>query len=620
MTSSSLPTTIQHAVFPEKHVDELVALYVDAADRDTVSITGRHSVTVSAGSAVSLATYFNAFPASYWQRWTTVQHVTARLALSGRGTVSVMRSDHTGAIHTVDQSAVDGSETLDFRLPLASFVEGGWYWIDLAADSELQLLSLNWTVDEAPVTTGKVSLGITTFNKPDYCVATLEVLAGSPEILPEIDKIFVIDQGNKNVARQEGYTEVAAALADQLQIIRQPNLGGSGGFSRGMMETLDSPDSSFVMLLDDDVELEPESIFRAAWFARFCVSPTIVGGHMLDLGKRSVLHAFAEVVDRDTFMWGPADRAHERHDFAAQSLRATPWLHSRQDGDYNGWWMCLIPTSVVREIGLSLPVFIKWDDAEYGLRAQEAGFPTVSLPGAALWHISWGDKDDTVDWQSYFHARNRLVVALLHSTAQSPSRLLGEFRKIDIKHLISFQYYPATLRNQAFRDVLNGPEALHELMPTKLQQLRAQASDFAEMQHYPAATIPSSRDGRQTYGEDAPPPLGAAALGLFTARALLRHWFTDVPADLRRQPQAELAKREATWWRVPLLDSVLIDTADGKAASWYRRDRSTFRRLFKESISLNRQLGREWKTLQKQYRDHAAALTSVEAWTETVKR
>ncbi len=51
------------------------------------------------------------------------------------------------------------------------------------------------------------------------------------------------------------------------------------------------------------------------------------------------------------------------------NLRNTPWLHRRVDVDYNGWWMCLIPTAVIKEIGLSLPLFLKWDDAEYGLRA-----------------------------------------------------------------------------------------------------------------------------------------------------------------------------------------------------------------------------------------------------------
>ncbi len=67
-------------------------------------------------------------------------------------------------------------------------------------------------------------------------------------------------------------------------------------------------------------------------------------------------------------------------DFAARNLRSARWLHKRIDVDFNGWFMCLIPRQVLDEIGLSLPLFIKWDDAEFGLRAKEAGYPDGDLP------------------------------------------------------------------------------------------------------------------------------------------------------------------------------------------------------------------------------------------------
>src|SRR5690606_39846075 len=115
----------------------------------------------------------------------------------------------------------------------------------------------------------------------------------------------------------------------------------------------------------------------------------------------------------------------------------------------------------------SLPVFIKWDDAEYGLRAASAGYRTVSLPGAALWHVSWMDKDDAVDCQAYYHARNRFVAALLHSPFKAGGRLLSNSRRQDLKHLLSMQYYAVTLRHEGLRDLLRGPSHLHETMPTK---------------------------------------------------------------------------------------------------------------------------------------------------------
>ena len=47
--------------------------------------------------------------------------------------------------------------------------------------------------------------------------------------------------------------------------------------------------------------------------------------------------------------------------------------------------MCLIPRIVADTIGQPLPLFIKWDDAEFGLRAGAHGFPTVTMPGIAIW-------------------------------------------------------------------------------------------------------------------------------------------------------------------------------------------------------------------------------------------
>jgi len=94
----------------------------------------------------------------------------------------------------------------------------------------------------------------------------------------------------------------------------------------------------------------------------------------------------------------------------------------------------MIPRQVAEELGQPLPLFIKWDDAEYGLRAGEHGYPTVTLPGAAIWHMAWSDKDDAIDWQAYFHLRNRLVVAALHWDGDITG-LVRSHLKATLKHL-----------------------------------------------------------------------------------------------------------------------------------------------------------------------------------------
>ncbi|HZK59837.1 MAG TPA: glycosyltransferase [Cryobacterium sp.] len=633
-------TTIQNLVFPLENDPDVLSLYIDAetwarfGDTETrVSdnahiddLLSRQSIRIGAGQRVSFASYFNAFPASYWQHWTTVRSVRLLLETEGAGTLMIYRSTAHGIAQRVESHTLSGSTSTAVDLPVLTFGDGGWYWFDIVAGTEpLVVTSGSWATQDQPARTGKVSLGITTFNKAEYCIETLGALADSGALLGEIDRIFLVDQGTDKVSGQDAYPGVAASLGAQLEVIEQPNLGGSGGFARSMAETLDRPESDFVLLLDDDVKIEPESIFRALQFGRFSRRPVLVGGHMFDLLDRPVLHAFAETIDLKPFVWHSQPHEKVPHDFRFSNLRQTRWMHARMDADYNGWWFCLIPTEVVRSVGLSLPAFIKWDDAEYCLRAGANGFPTVSLPGAALWHVSWLDKDDSIDWQAYFHARNRFVAALLHSPFTGGGSLLRDSRIWDIKHLLSMQYYPVALRQQALRDVLSGPAHMHRTMPTKLAELRAQAADFPEKRILKTdAETPVTNEGKRVYPipagtQQAKGPRGLA-LVLFTAQMVARHWLTKPAPENVERPQVELSKRDGVWFRLPYFDSALVSTADGTGKTWYSRDRKKFRRMLRESWRLHREIGRRWPELARQYRDALPEITSVEEWNKTLGR
>ena len=263
------------------------------------------------------------------------------------------------------------------------------------------------------------------------------------------------------------------------------------------------------------------------------------------------------------------------HDLARWNLRSTPWMHRRIHADYTGWWMCLVPTAVLRDVGLSMPFFIKWDDAEFGLRAAAAGHPTVvSLPGAAVWHVPWTDKDDSTDWQAYFHARNRLVAALAHSRYDHGGRLVRESLAISVKHVLAMQYSAAALRLKAVQDVLAGPTtstvgyrpastwsaacgpSTPTPAPVRRRRLRASAG-------HPAAQADT--------GTERP---ASRLATLRAAAAGIVHQLLPVPDGATDGPQREVAAPDAGWWTLARLDSALVATADGTALAWLRRDRS----------------------------------------------
>lgn len=582
-------------------------------DRATVLTDG--SLLVPAGSSQGFATYFAAFPASYWVRWTGAATVRLELELSGTGTVRVLRSDATAAAREVGRADAAPSTAID--VDVTGGAAGGWLWFEIDAQDDVAVHGARWLVDVAPRREGRVCLAITTVNKPDYCLATLQAIAAAPALREVVETVFVVDQGSRKVADQEGFDEVARDLGAQLTVIDQGNLGGSGGFSRGMLETLDRPGCDAVMLMDDDVAVDPEALLRAVRFHRTVTDPVVVGGHMLDYNEPTVLHAFSEIVDQRHFMWGSPHREHERHDLATGPLRDTPWLHARADGQFNGWWMCLIPVAALRAVGLSMPFFLKWDDAEFCLRAGEAGFPTVSLPGAALWHVAWVDKDDTVEWQALLHTRNRVVTALLHAERPRGGALLRDLLATDLKMLLGMRYYPVELHVRALREVLAGPGRLHAELESTVADALAVGSRHPEtVRHVPGEeAFDAAVAGRRAAG-DRPKPATKAAQAGFAARSILGN-LRPVPAAARRRPTAVLERTQATWWEVPHHDSVLVLAADEKSGTWLRRSPATFWRLAAATLGAHLRVAVRWRSLATTWRHAAPGLTSTDAWRRT---
>ncbi|MDP5227232.1 MULTISPECIES: glycosyltransferase [Arthrobacter] len=573
----------------------------------------RISTKVRPGERMSFGTYFNAFAASYWRRWTTVDSVQLRVRTSGRGTVIVYKSNARGSLQRVDTRRVSTEETSVFELSLAPFGDGGWYWFDLVGGAEpLILEEAVWgTLAPAPEF-GTVTVQITTLNKPDYCLNNLRLLASNPETLSNVQEVLLVDQGSQKVQDFDGFSEVAEELGGKLRIINQANLGGSGGFARGMYEAVENG-SDYALLMDDDIVVEPESISRLLTFAAFCRRPTLVGGHMFDLYNRTVLHTFGEIVNPYRFQ---PDQPHADmemgHDFMSGNLRQTPWMHRRIDVDYNGWWMCLIPTSVIREIGLSLPVFIKWDDAEYGLRAKAHGYATVSLPGSAVWHVSWADKDDLVGWQAYFHARNRFIAALLHSPYDLGGRVLKESQFADVKHIVSMQYATVEGRQWALDDVLGGPDGIAPLLSTKLPQIREMMAGHEDsvIKGDPEA-FPAPRMAKHPVLSGKP---NMITLLPWTARTVFRQLFVPVTDMSKEYPQTKIAHQDNKWWTVSQYDSAVVSNAEGTGASWYRRNPAQVRNYLAASARRHGELVSKWKSLRDEYRAALPGMTSMESW------
>lgn len=585
---------------------------------DSFSITGRTSLTLNDRGHMSGCTFFNAFPASYWRRWTAVKTVRFTASIVGNAKISVFRSTGRGLIYPVAERVVqteDSAVSVCVDVPMVGLMDGGYFWFDAESlDGPVTVTDAAWAVPRSARTAEhdtSMSIAITTFNRAAYCINQLRAIAGSSALRKRLDTVYCTDQGSDLVCEQEGFTEISADLGQQLTYIQQANLGGSGGFSRGMYETVKAGDSDFVLLLDDDAVSEPESILRSIQFSDYTIRPVLVGGGMFHLDNRTMLYTQGERINPQRMWMYPSKSMGYNHDFSVEPLRDSPDRHQRIDEDFNGWWMCLIPVAVMRKIGLSLPVFIKFDDIEYGLRAGKAGFPTVCLPGVAVWHQAWHDKDPARSWEEYFTERNRWIAALL-TYPDTPPRMLLETLYGDASLGLRFVYSAMALHHMALKDIMRGPQYLVDCLPTKLGEVRelraqypdAQVEDSFEAFPEPVGEVESPKNHPSTMKSRY-----KAAVGLIAAS-----FVRNVDPDKAMRPDAAISARDAawTWLAFDHVNSALVTTADGNGVAWLKRDNKRFRQGMLEGYRLTRRILRNWRRLSAQYR--AYGISSMETW------
>jgi galactofuranosylgalactofuranosylrhamnosyl-N-acetylglucosaminyl-diphospho-decaprenol beta-1,5/1,6-galactofuranosyltransferase len=569
----------------------------------------RHTVTLAPHSRLHTNTYFGRFHATYWQRWTRITEVEVEAAVSGSGRLRVFASDTNKVWRIVAAQTVQDGAGRRVRLtaPIDRFLDGGGMWLEASTeDGELTVRDVRWTV-RAPRPVSRTDVVICTYNRVDECLDTLQAMADDPGALSAVRRVVVVDQGSDPLESRPRFAEVAAGVGPRLRYLRQPNLGGAGGFTRGLFEaTAGAPeDHADVLFMDDDVILEPELVIRLTTFAACTVRPMIVGGQMLNLLHPGHLHIAAEKADPELLLNGIAIPGALREAYLlGTDERQLPINQERRvDTEYNAWWSCLIPTEVVRAIGYPLPLFFQWDDVEYGYRARAHGFPTVSLPGAGVWHGDFGWKDWD-EWHRYFNLRNGLITAALH-TGFSVRRIGRQVAHLLSLYLIGMHYGLSATLLKAVEDFLDGPEILRDGSAAAAAEIRRIRAAYPETVVHKIADLPD--DFRDLEVVRAANPPGRERL-TWLKRAAYQL------ADRAGHRAGLIPAGDAYWWHVSLFQRAVVTDMGETGVRIRQRDRARALELARRGVVALRRLVTEGPAVAARYRAEAGALTSRENW------
>lgn len=401
-------------------------------------------LTLSPGQKICFDTYFNSFSPNSWRKYTRLSSLNLEINGKGRFRVRILGGNRKGSDirwKVVAEEEVKDRflaemrlEDLDYELlypELESLEEGceihGGAYSSRDGNTDIRL-----------------SVVFCTFRREDFIDKNIRNLKkgileddGSP--LRDHLRISVVDNGNTLENRD---------IKNFLEVFPNKNLGGSGGFARGIIESLKDSRFTHILLLDDDIRFSVTSLEILHSFLSFLrgeFEKHFVGGNLIDLALPHLQY------ERNAVWNGISTRLNG----SGLDLRKTECLFWRDseasEGSYAGWWFCCIPTRVVRELGLPLPFFLKGDDVEYSLRN---GSKLISLNGVGAWHEAFPKR--VRKWNYYYQIRNYFVLSVLRVRGYGRSdfllfSLLRLFKNLLWRNELALKY-----TRKALEDIRSG--------------------------------------------------------------------------------------------------------------------------------------------------------------------
>lgn len=562
---------------------------------------------------VDFLTYFNSCSVAKWKKYTNIQRIKLHLELAGDACViqfvGISHKDKNASVLAEGQRLVGGVEKnghLVFEID-APATDKDILGFVLQVRGKAQLFDAYYftEIEEDAINPVKLALSTTTFKKEQYIVPNIELV--KREVLASDDPVakafhlFVVDNG---------CTLDAAALSDDgVTVLPNKNVGGAGGFARGMMEALSS-DGGFthILLMDDDVKVSSESLKRTynlLALAQGKYRNAFINGAMLAIEEPNLqFEDVSYVIKSGAYRRIKGDYyIDETTDIAENEA-----VDVEVSNAYGAWWYSCIPLNEVREKGLPLPLFVRCDDVEYGMRTK----PTyMTMNGICVWHEGFeGRFRPSVDCYQYI--RNFMVMIAMDDCASEKMFVARWERNIRL-HMRTMEYDTVELFLDGMEDYLKGPDYLASVSGEELMKKNgAKNEKLVPVEDFDPEMIASMKHSSRAFG-------GKSHVGQF-----LRFWRT-LPYDRHLLPDALLRdKPEAVFYsglsvlspRSMATKTLVAFDLEGKNAAVRHMDRDRYRELMERFERLKKEHKERGTEVRAAYKAAKPWLTSWDFWNE----
>ena len=433
----------------------------------TQYVIGDQKIGFERRGKVWFDTYFNGLSIEKWTKYTIVKDVSLKLNISGRFKVSLINKEKIGtniSKKVLSEQILESEVPREFVLPYMDGSNRGMYTFELEALEDGSIFyggAYAADVDEREIRTVKIGIGICTFKREAFIEKNLKiineaVLENEASPLWGRMEVFIADNGKS--------LDIEKLQSDSIHIYPNRNLGGAGGFTRDMIEMMQNNAQyhlTHVLLMDDDVVIEPEALAKTYLVLSLIkeeYQDAFIGGAMLRIDQQ-----YMQIEAGASWNGGALDSL--KHNLDLRLCDACLYNETEEFSEFNAWWYCCFPIQIVREDNLPLPIFIRGDDLEYGLRNMKR---LILMNGICVWHEPFENKYSS--FLEYYIMRNQLIDNAFHCQWYGRRQVSRTMFKHCVQEIMFYRHKNVDLYLQGIRDFLKGPgwlmeqdgEALHK--------------------------------------------------------------------------------------------------------------------------------------------------------------
>lgn len=427
----------QTLVFPSSDFSAPKEMYFHSTQECSFSVSSK-SIFIKAGNTVFFDTFFNSISVGIWKKYCIVEDLS--LVLKGKGNALVRFGHHIyGKPHRyladakVDLIEEGVSVPMDFWPSLKE----GLLYAEVFAMTDTEITGGYFWTDTKPVNEVKLGICITHFNRKQYVLPAVERLNKDLLSDPDYKNIgLVIVDNSKNIDRIE--------IGDKATLLPNRNLGGSGGFSRGLIHLKDNG-YTHCCFMDDDASCEIESIRRTYVFFSQLVKSDCIGlsGILLLEDRPNIIHERGGKFNKSIYY--PIDNG--INTCSVQSLLLSNKHY--EDANYGAWCLFTFRISDVKHY--PFPFFVRGDDVLFSIHNN---MKILTINGIATWIEDFAYKEGPMT--RYLGFRGTQTVSMI--IGQLTKKILKrQFKSWYTYSLKSYNYTSAKALYLSLKDFLNGP-------------------------------------------------------------------------------------------------------------------------------------------------------------------